>query len=512
MAREQLYKVTVMPTDPADGSAAALTATATATPTSTGCKVPLRSSTVSVVTKPDRPQHLSQVLAALAVSLGPFAAGLGKGYSSPAIASLEQQGALFPVSAQQTSWVASLSLLGALCGGLLGGLAMRFGRRRLLLATALPLSACWVATVFATSVEMMFATAFFGGFCYAIVLVVTQVYISEISVPDIRGCLSALQKTVGHAGTLTSFAVGAYLDWRQLAAVVAAAPLLLFAAALCVPETPSFLVVAGRDAEALAALRWLRGPGADVRRELATLRGNVLARRGDPAEAGRAGGRLGALKRCPPPPGLLRPTLTTCGLMLFQRFSGAHAFSFYAVPILRQTLGGMDPHGGAVAVALVQLLASLLSGLLIDTAGRLPLLLASSTLMSMALAGFGSFAYYEDLHPQAAPHLDWIPLLCVLVFTVAFSLGISPISWLLIGELFPLEHRELGSAIATAFSYVCAFVGVKTFVDFQQALGLHGAFWLYAAVSLAGLCFVVCCVPETKGRDLDEMHPKGASA
>jgi hypothetical protein len=63
-----------------------------------------------------------QVMAALAVSLAPFAAGLGKGYSSPAIASLQQLTLRRPfnssspydisVSDQQASWVASLSLLG----------------------------------------------------------------------------------------------------------------------------------------------------------------------------------------------------------------------------------------------------------------------------------------------------------------------------------------------------------------------------------------------------------------
>lgn len=55
-----------------------------------------------------------------------------------------------------------------------------------------------------------------------------QVYISEIAVTDIRGCLSAVLKIFGHIGVLVSFAVGAYLDWRQLALVVAGAPLLLF--------------------------------------------------------------------------------------------------------------------------------------------------------------------------------------------------------------------------------------------------------------------------------------------
>ena len=95
--------------------------------------------------------------------------------------------------------------------------------------------------------------------------------------------------------------------------------------------------------------------------------------------------------------------------------------------------------------------------------------------MSLALAGFGSYAYYvsqtQNLgYPDSAVvgQHDWIPLLCVLVFTTALALGISPISWLLIGELFPLEYRGLGSSISTSFSYFCAFVGIKLFMDFQQ--------------------------------------------
>ncbi|XP_046662007.1 facilitated trehalose transporter Tret1-like isoform X1 [Homalodisca vitripennis] len=449
-------------------------------------------------------EHLNLISAALAVSLGPFAAGLGKGYSSPAIASIQekQQYAIhtgnysgaFVVSPQQQSWVASLSLLGALFGAIFGGIAMKFGRKRVLVFTSIPFSASWLVTVFANSVEIMFATGFVGGFCCAIVLLVSQVYISEIAGPDIRGCLSAVLKIFGHIGVLISFAVGAYLDWRQLAFVVAGAPLMLLMSILYIPETPSYLVLSGREQEAAKALRWLRGPHADIRPELATLRDNVLASRTFRPSSKQS---LSVV---------LHPILITCGLMLFQRFSGANAFNFYAVSIFRQTFGGMDPHGGAVAVAFVQLLASLLSGLLIDTVGRLPLLIASSVFMSIALAAFGSFAYYEHIHrDRVAAQYDWIPLLCVLVFTIAFSMGISPISWLLIAELFPLEYRGLGSALATSFSYACAFIGVKTFVDFQELLGLHGAFWLYAAISVCGLCFIVCFVPETKGKGLDEL-------
>lgn len=112
---------------------------------------------------------------------------------------------------------------------------------------------------------------------------------------------------------------------------------------------------------------------------------------------------------------------------------------------------------------------------MIDIVGRLPLLIASTVFMSLALAGFGSYAYYVSqtqnpgyVDSTVVGQHDWIPLLCVLVFTTALALGISPISWLLIGELFPLEYRGLGSSISTSFSYFCAFFGIKLFMDFQQ--------------------------------------------
>ncbi|XP_037967227.2 facilitated trehalose transporter Tret1 [Plutella xylostella] len=480
--------------------------------------------TVEATVMSRRPRHLPQVIAALAVSLAPFSAGLGKGYSSPAIASLQGTSNStrrdFQLSDQQASWLASLSFLGALFGGMAGGAAMRHGRRRVLALAAVPFSLSWLLTVLAASVKVMCLTSFLGGFCTSILTMLSQVYISEISVPDIRGCLSAVLKIVGHLGVLFSFTIGAYLDWQQLALCISAAPLLLFCTVLYIPETPSYLVLSGRDEEAYQSLLWLRGPNSDVSQELATIRTNVLASRNFSQRQSLASGNFLSAFDARTMNRLLGPILVTCGLMMFQRFSGAHAFSFYAVPIFRKTFGGMNPHGAAIAVSFVQLLASCLSGLLIDTVGRLPLLIVSSVLMSMALAGFGSYAYYEEVHRnqriqnvmfhQALGQNDWIPLLCVLVFTIAFSLGMSPISWLLIGELFPLEYRAFGSAMATAFSYLCAFVGVKTFVDFQQALGLHGAFWLYASISVGGLCFVVCCVPETKGKDLDEMDPNYA--
>ena len=192
------------------------------------------------------------------------------------------------------------------------------------------------------------------------------------------------------------------------------------------------------------------------------------------------------------------------------RFSGVAAFNFYAVAIFRDSFGSFNPHLAAVVTGSVQLLASGLSGVLSDTIGRLPLLITSTALMSCALAGFGFYAYYFSLLGANSTGVDWIPLVCVIVFVAAFSLGLNPISWLLVGEMFPLEYRNIGPSLTTAFSYICAFVGVKTFVDLRELLGLHGTFWTYSVISALGLMFCLLFVPETKGITLDEMEPKAS--
>ncbi|XP_069985843.1 facilitated trehalose transporter Tret1-like [Penaeus vannamei] len=462
----------------------------------------MASSTLSLIYS-NRPHRLTQVVATMIVALGPLATGLGKGYSSPALASMKTTPSTngthshdFSITPEQGSWIASLSLLGAFFGGIPGGLAMRLGRKSVLAVVALPFALSWFLTVFASSVYMVYASSFMCGICSAVVSLVTPVYISEIAHPEIRGCLCSVAKLTANVGMLLSFLLGVYLDWRQLAMVASIAPALLFLCLMLIPETPSYLLYRGRDEDAATSLSWLRG-GLDISQELETMRANIEAMREESEVTCYREWRRD----------LIKPVLITCGLMVFQKFSGANAFNFYAVPILREAFVGINPYSAAVVVGLLQILAGMVSSVLIDTVGRLPLLIVSNILMSTALAGFGTFLYVTGGNGVNAGGLDWIPLTCALIFQVAFALGISPISWIYIGELFPLKHRGLG-AIANSVSYACSFASVKTFVDFHLLLGLHGAFWLYAGISVVGLIFTVVLVPETKGRGLQEMQEK----
>lgn len=288
------------------------------------------------------------------MSLGPLAAGLGKGYASPALASLQDTIHIkdhtnfnFSVNDQEASWIASLSLLGALFGGILGGYLMKFGRKKVLTIIALPFSGSWIITVFARSVETMFVTAFTGGFCCAIVSMVTQVYIAEIADKTIRGQLNAIQKIASHFGILISYSLGAYLDWRQLAMLVSIAPMMLFVTMIYVPESPSFLLLSGQNNEAFQSLKWLRGKEINIDAEFQTLQlnikalqnqnfnnpsidnKNIVSQKKDAKSTSTSlwqklsmNNILNKLKSIRHNKRLTRPLIIICSLMIFQRFTG----------------------------------------------------------------------------------------------------------------------------------------------------------------------------------------------
>merc|ERR1712155_104433 len=99
------------------------------------------------------------------------------------------------------------------------------------------------------------------------------------------------------------------------------------------------------------------------------------------------------------------------------RFSGVIAFNFYAVTIFSAVFTDLSPHLGAVISAVTQLAASLVSGVLSDCVGRRPLLVSSGLVMTLALAGFGTYSLYHD-PDTAAGHgaADTVPLVLVLLF------------------------------------------------------------------------------------------------
>ncbi|MBV8277720.1 MAG: MFS transporter [Verrucomicrobia bacterium] len=165
--------------------------------------------------------------------------------------------------------------------------------------------------------------------------------------------------------------------------------------------------------------------------------------------------------------------------------------------------GFQSAQGSIIATAgigLVNVLMTVISIPLLDRLGRRPLLLASLSGMSLSLAALGlGFAI-------GGAALKWIGVLSLAVYIASFAIGLGPIFWLLISEIYPLRIRGQAASIATMANWLSNFVVSITFLSLLQRLGSVSTFLLYAALSLAGLWFCFCLVPETKGVGLEKIE------
>jgi MFS family permease len=120
--------------------------------------------------------------------------------------------------------------------------------------------------------------------------------------------------------------------------------------------------------------------------------------------------------------------------------------------------------------------------------------------MGLSLVGLACYHYYhEDLRGTRGTLIGWLPVVAIMVYIVANSIGLGPVSGIIIGELVPQRHRSIASSITGAMSWLSAFIVTKTFLDLRSILNLHGALWLYGSLCLIGVPFVHFFLPETRG-------------
>ncbi|GBP39806.1 Facilitated trehalose transporter Tret1 [Eumeta japonica] len=438
---------------------------------------------------------ITQVFAAIAVSMGSLIVGFSSGYTSPALPSMN---VTFAVTTEQETWVGGLMPLSALVGGAIGGpLIEYFGRRRTIAAIAVPFFIGWMLIANASNIFVVMAGRAFSGFCVGIGSLAFPVYLGEVLQSEVRGALGLLPTAFGNIGILLAFLAGAYLNWSQLAFLGAALPIPFFLLMLGTPETPRWYVTHGRVNDAKRSLQWLRGSKTNVERELEDLTRTQ-------AEADYLGGsgisQLFDFK-------YRRAVLIALGLMLFQQLSGINAVVFYASKIFKMSGSNIDKDLCSIILGIVNFISTFIATALIDRLGRKILLYISSVTMILTLVTLGAYLYVLKIGMDVAA-FGWIPLLSLVLYVLGFSIGFGPIPWLMMGEILPARIRGNAAAIATGFNWTCTFIVTKTFQNIVDAINLYGTVWLFSAICLIGLLFVILCVPETRGISLEEIEKK----
>jgi SP family galactose:H+ symporter-like MFS transporter len=432
------------------------------------------------------------VYVATAISaLGGMLFGYDVGVISGAILFIKKE---FSLSPTLEEIVVSSVLLGSLFGATAGGLlADRLGRRGLLIVTATVFGLGAIGAALAPGAAWLIAARIIAGAAIGVASFVAPLYISEIAPVAIRGKLVSINQVALTSGIVLSYLVDyAFAPsqaWRWMFAM-AVIPAAAFAIGLFfIPDSPRWLAARGRTDRARAVLKQIRSP-EEVEGELSEIMRSVSQQKGNWSEL------LGKPLRM--------VMIVGVGLAIAQQITGINTVIYYAPTIFK--FAGLSSASVAilasVGVGVVNVALTLVAMQLIDRVGRRPLLLTSLAGMALSLFVLGlAFSL-----PQFAGDLGWIAVGSLMVYVGSFAVGLGPVFWLVLSEIYPLQIRGRAMSVGTVANWSANLIVALSFLTLTEILGKAATFWLYAAVTVGAWFFAFLLVPETKGKTLEQIE------
>jgi len=396
------------------------------------------------------------------------------------------------LSAGSEELAVSAVLIGAIIGGIFGGkLSDQISRRYALMALAALYSVGAVATALSPGLVWFVVFRIVVGIAVGASSMIVPTYIAELAPRQIRGGLVILQQLAISGGILISYILDYIFfesgaGWRPMFAAAVIPGIALAVGMYFMTHTPRWLAMNDRWDEAEQVMGRVNPSSKEKEMELL---------HEDLEETSR--GSLRELLS----PGMRGALIAGVGLAILQQFVGPNTVLFYG-PTIFGYAGISAGSGGLLAeicVGVVLFIFVLPTIALVDAVGR-------KRLFYFGLLGMGSmlvllgFAFYFG----AASWGIWV-LVILLVYIGCYSLSISPLFWLMTAELFPNRLRGIGASSATVANWSANLLITLTFLTAVDALGKDVVFWIYAGFAAVGIVFVRFCVPETRGRSLEDV-------
>ncbi len=412
--------------------------------------------------------------------------------------------------------VASM-LLGCAIGAFFAGwLADRWGRRSVLVISAVLFLLSAIGAGAAGSSMVFIVARVLGGFAVGAASVMSPAYIAEVASARYRGRLATVQQIAIISGLFMAFlsnyllakAAGASTEafwlghaaWRWMFWMMAIPSLAFLSLLLLIPESPRYLMVKNRREDAETVLTKLYGP-AEARLKLQEI-GDSLSVDHRP--------RLSDLVN--KATGKLRPIVWVgIGLATFQQLVGINVVFYYGA-VLWQAVGFSENDALLINVlsGALSIGACLIALVLIDKVGRKPLLWIGSVGMAVSLA-LVTYAFASaDLDAAGklalSDSMGMLALVAANVYVVFFNMSWGPVMWVMLGEMFPNQIRGSGLAVAGAAQWTSNFAITMSFPVLLASIGLSGAYGIYTVAAVLSVFFVIKYVHETKGKELEQME------
>lgn len=440
---------------------------------------------------------------AVLASLNSVLLGYDVGVMSGAIIFIKEDLNISEVQEEVLVGVLSIiSLLGSLAGGKTSD---AIGRKwTMALAAAIFQTGAGIMAL-APNFTVLMIGRLLAGVGIGFAVMIAPIYIAEISPAIARGSFTSFPEIFINFGILLGYisnysfsGLHVHYGWRVMLAVGILPSVFIGAALFVIPESPRWLVVQNRIEEArIVLLKTVEGEKEAAER-LAEIE---QAAKNDSVENRDSKAVWQELLH--PTPAVKRMLITGCGIQIFQQITGIDTLVYYS-PTIFKDAGIQDNSellAATVAVGFTKTIFILVAIFLIDHLGRKPLLYVSTIGMASCLLGL-------SLSLSMGNGSVWIKFAILFVCgnVAFFSVGIGPICWVLTSEIFPLRLRAQASAIGAVGSRVSSGLITMSFLSVCEAITVGGTFFVFAVISALSVAFVYICVPETKGKSLEEIE------
>jgi len=414
----------------------------------------------------------------------------------------------FVMNAMLEGWFVGSALIGCIIGVSFAGIiADRFGRKRTLIFSAAMFLISAIGCMLSGSLTELIVYRLIGGLGVGMASMLSPLYISEISLPEIRGRMVSLYQFAITIGILVayfanakllsfsqeaSFAAGSKMDmifsvelWRGMFGSESIPAFLFLILLFIVPESPRWLMAKDREEEARNVLNRVISEES-TEKEITEIKKVLTQETASWSQLLQPGVRLALII------GIV--------LAILSQFSGINAIIYYGPKIFESAgFGTGNALNGQVIIGVVNVLFTIVAIWKIDKLGRRPLLIAGCIGMVINHIIIG-FIFYTG-HTDGILLMIFIPL-----FIACFAFSYGPVIWTLLSEIYPTQIRGRAMSIATLSLWIGSYIIGQTVPWMLENLKPHGTFWLFSLMLVPAILITWKLVPETKGRALEEIE------
>ncbi|XP_022919965.1 facilitated trehalose transporter Tret1-like [Onthophagus taurus] len=442
-----------------------------------------------------------QYAASVAAALCSISIGMMTAWPSPTLPKLQGEDSPIgdPITDEQGSWMVAIMYLTAPASFITGWAVDHIGRKKTLLFTSCISLIAWLLIMFSNSILMLIIARAVAGIAMSCYIPSVVIYTAEVSEEDIRGRTGTYMMLFKTLGTIFVLSIGPYVSYLTLAIICGCIPLISFCTFYFMPETPFYYVKNGNKEEATKSLLMLSKKNVTEK----FLQDRLLYIERTIEEDMK---NKGSLKELLTKKEYRFTIFLLFGVKSLQQFNGNTALEAYIQPIIESSNSGIEPEIASIIIGCIQLPAVYLSGILVDKLGRKPLLLTSTIGCSIALFGEGTYFLIKDYLEKSTSDIGWLPTTGLALFWICNPIGMMTLPYVLLGELFPTNIKGVAVGLATFYGGATSFLVSKFFKPLSNAIGIYSVFYIFCGICIAGTLFVFIFLPETKGKNFQEIQ------